>query len=77
MKQKDIIVLIVVGFIAAVFSLILSQTLFSTKKLDQKAEVVEKITADFPDPDKSVFNENAIDPTQLIQIGDTPNSNPF
>lgn len=77
MKQKDIVILIVVGFIAGIFSFIISGMLFSTKKLDQNAEKVQKISSTFPEGDKGIFNETAVNPTQLIQIGDTTNNNPF
>lgn len=77
MKQKDIIVLLVVGFITGVASFFLSQAIFSTNKLDQKVEKVDKISAEFPEADKTVFNKDAVNPTQLIQIGDGTNTKLF
>lgn len=78
MKQKDIAIIIAVGFFAAVVSLLLTQTFFVSKKdRELTAEVVEPISSDFNVPDTNVFNPRAINPTQLIQIGDSTNSAPF
>lgn len=78
MKQKDIAVIIAAGFVAAIFSLLITQAVFVPKdKKELTAEVVEPISADFREPDKAVFNPEAINPTQLIQIGDGTNPTPF
>lgn len=78
MKQKDIVLIVVVAVFAAIVSLLLTQALFVPKKSQEIAvEVVEPISSEFKEPDKSVFNKDAINPTQLIQIGDTNNSTPF
>jgi hypothetical protein len=78
MKQKDIALIIIVIFFSAVISLAVTQTLFSTKgKKSLSAEIVEPINSDFKEPDKTVFNSDAINPTQLIQIGGEGNQNPF
>ena len=78
MKQKDMILIIVVVFISAVFSLILSKVLFtSPKNRQEKVPNVQPITADFQQPDKKYFNSDAIDPTQIIKIGDNNNNQPF
>lgn len=78
MKQKDIVVIVAVAFFAAVVSLLLTQTIFVSKKSRElTAETVRPINSQFNEPDKSVFNSEAINPTQLIQIGDNTNSSPF
>ena len=78
MKQKDIALIIVVVFISGVLSLFLSNILFaSPKNRQEKVAVVEPITADFQQPDKKYFNSDAIDPTQIIKIGDNNNNQPF
>lgn len=80
MKQKDIILIMVVVFISGVFSFLLSNYLFaSPKNRQEKVEVVEPITADFkiPAKDDKYFNIQAIDPTQIIRIGDNNNNQPF
>lgn len=78
MKQKDIVVILVAGFVAAVISIFVSQALFVPKKTKNlTAEKVNPISAQFNEPDKEVFNDTSIDPTQLIKIGDNNNTNPF
>ena len=78
MKQKDIILIVVVVFVSGVISLIVSNLLFSSpKNRQEKVEVVEPITAYFKQPDKRYFNSQAIDPTQIIRIGDKTNDQPF
>lgn len=77
MKQKDIALIIVVGFVSAVFALVASSFLFGSSQKQQKAEVADKITAEFTSPDDRYFNENSVDPTQPIVIGDNSNQSPF
>jgi hypothetical protein len=78
MKQKDIALIIVIVFISAVVSLFASKAIFtSPKNRQQQVEVVQPVTANFPQPDSSYFNSSAIDPTQLINVGQNANSNPF
>ncbi|MES2971659.1 MAG: hypothetical protein V4702_05030 [Patescibacteria group bacterium] len=78
MKQKDIILIIVVVFISGVLSLVLSNMLISSpKNRQEKVEVVEAISSDFTQPDKKYFNANSIDPTQIIRIGENNNNQPF
>lgn len=78
MKQKDIALIVVIAFISAIASLIVSRILFAPPQNRQQAvQVVPAIVADFATPDTRYFNSNSIDPTQLIQIGDNNNTNPF
>ncbi|MEO5627580.1 MAG: hypothetical protein ABIQ89_01690 [Candidatus Saccharimonadales bacterium] len=78
MKQKDIILIIAVVVISGTISFVLSKYLFSVPKNRQaKVEVVQSISSDFPEPDKRYFNEQSVDPTKNITIGDNQNSQPF
>jgi hypothetical protein len=78
MKQKDIALIAVVVVISAVLSLVVSHFVFSKPAARQQtAEVVDIITSDFPTPSTKYFNSNSIDPTQLIQIGNNANPDPF
>jgi hypothetical protein len=78
MKQKDIALIILIAGIAGVVSFFASRTLFaSANARSQKAEVVDMITTDFQTPSSKYFNTNSVDPTQLIQIGNSNNTNPF
>lgn len=83
MKQKDILALVVIGIIAAVISSIAAGAIFnSSKQKPLKVAEVQKIDSTFPqvknDPAYSaIFNEEALNPTQLIQIGTSQNPTPF
>jgi hypothetical protein len=77
MKQNTVVSLIVIAFIAGIISLIASKYLIISSAQQQSAVVVPVITANFPTPSSVYFNSQSIDPTQLIQIGTTTNSNPF
>lgn len=77
MKQKDIALIIIVIFITGIASFFLSGLLFKTSNLSEKVDTVEPISAEFKTPDSKYFNPDAINPTQLIRIGDNNNSQPF
>lgn len=78
MKQKDIALIIVIVVISAGISLFISKAIFaSPKNRQQQVEVVQPITANFPQPDTSYFNSSAFDPTQLINVGQNATTNPF
>jgi hypothetical protein len=78
MKQKDIALIVVIVAISGVVSFLASQWIFARPAdRQQKAEVVEVITSDFPLPDSTYFNNTSVDPTQLIEIGNSNNPNPF
>lgn len=78
MKKNDLGIMIAVAIFAGIFSLVLSNLLFtpkSTKGL--KAQRIDAVESSFQQPDKRYFNSESINPTQLIQIGDDPNAQPF
>lgn len=78
MKQKDIALILVIGFISAMISFVLSGLVFNSaedKKLE--SQVVVPITADFPTPSDKYFNESSVDPTQIISIGGDGNKQPL
>jgi hypothetical protein len=78
MKQKDIVLVIVMVFISAVISLLVSRWIFSSpQNRKQTAESVDVISADFTSPSLKYFNADSVNPTQQIQIGDSANPNPF
>lgn len=83
MKQKELLVIGLTACIAAVISFIVSGMIFgSPKKHPIKVPVVTPISSSFPsvttdDNYKSIFNDKAINPTQLIQIGGNNNTTPF
>jgi len=83
MKRKDLLVVVGVGVVAAIIALIISGAVFgSPKKNPIKVPVVNKISSEFPSPKtdenyQKFFNNQANNPTQLIQIGGTSNTTPF
>lgn len=78
MKQKDITVIVFAVIISVLISVIVSkQFITAPKNRQQQVEVVTPITQDFNTPSNANFNENSIDPTQLIKIGDTTTKKPF
>jgi hypothetical protein len=77
MKQKDIVVIIVVVFVAAFASFFLSRIFFGPQTKDQKVEKVEAISTEFPYPNDKYFNENSLNPAQSVEITNNNNSNPF
>lgn len=78
MKQQDIALLIIIGVISAAVSFFLSNSLFGDDKLqEQKVETIDVISSEFPSPNESYFNSEAVNPAQQVQIGDSSNPNPF
>lgn len=78
MKQKDFALIIIIAFISAVISFVVSNKIFVTPaNRQQEVEVVDKISPDFTTPARKYFNSNSIDPTQTNQIGSDNNQNPF
>lgn len=78
MKQKDVALIIVIAFISAIVSFVVSNKLFVTPaNRQQQVEVVDAISPNFQTPDKKYFNSTSIDPTQSSQIGVDNNQNPF
>ena len=61
MKQKDIVLIIVMVFIGAIISLVVSNAIFSSpKNRKQTAEVVDVITPDFSSPPTKYFNNRSV-----------------
>jgi hypothetical protein len=77
MKQKDIIVIIVVVAVSGMLAAVTSKFAIHPSDKQQKVEVVQAITPDFPTPDSRFFNKDSIDPTLPISIGDNTNTDPF
>ena len=78
MKQKDIALIIVIVFVSAIASLLISSKLFVTSgNRQQKVETVDVISSEFQTPNARYFNTDSIDPAQLVQIGNNNNTNPF
>lgn len=78
MKKKDIVTIVLIGVFAGIISLFTTQALFvSNKDKRISVEVVDPISAQFNEPDKRIFTQNAVNPTQLIRISENSNTTPF
>lgn len=78
MKQKDVALIIVISIISVVASFIISNKIFVTPtNRQQKVEVVDVIDSSFQTPSTKYFNAQSFDPTQLVQIQNNNNQNPF
>jgi len=78
MKQNDIILVVSTMIVGAIFAIIVTSTpiLGSTSK-NQEVTVVNSINTSFQTPSTLYLNNNSIDPTLLVQIGNNKNSQPF
>lgn len=78
MKAKDWSAIGVVVIIAAIISFVIANIFLGGKHAPRlKVEVVEPISSDFPLPNKKYFNEDSLNPTQEIKIGEDSNTSPF
>ncbi len=78
MKQKDIALMLVIIAVSGTISYFVANIFVSSpSKHPQKVEVVEKISSEFNKPDAKYFNAQSVNPTKLIQIGDSSNATPF
>lgn len=77
MKRNDLLLIVAVAVVAGIFSLVGSNVLFAPNKKELTAQKVDAINSDFQKPDPRYFNPEGINPTQLIQIGDNVNTQPF
>ncbi len=77
MKQQDIAAVIIIVFMAAVLSFVLSGKFITSGAKDRTAEVVSPIQAEFQLPDSKVFNSDAVNPTVRIEIAPGTNPQPF
>ena len=82
MRRKDIVIIGLTALVAGFFSFVLSSKIFGSPKTHPiKVPVVQKIDPQFPVTSSSeytaFFNPQAINPTQLIHIGDDGNKAPF
>jgi hypothetical protein len=83
MQRKDQWTLVGVAAVTAIISFIIANALFnSPTKHSLKTSTVEAISGTLPDVKNdsnynSFINNNDLDPTQPVQIGNSQNSTPF
>lgn len=82
MKQKDLMTIGAVAFVAAIVSFILAGAVFKPPVGSTQVPDVSAIEPNLPDVKNdsnysSIFNSKALDPTQPVQIGNQNNNVPF
>lgn len=81
MKQKDMAMILLVVSFAGICSFFVSKLIFTGgANRNIPVEIVQPITTEFDPGDarySKFFNEDALNPTMLIRIGDTNNKKPF
>jgi hypothetical protein len=83
MKRKDLLTLIVTGFFSAIIAFVITSVIFSApRNRSAKVPVVNVVPVSLPDVKndpsyKPIFNNNAVDLTQPVQIGNSQNTTPF
>lgn len=78
MKKNDIAIIILIASISVIVAYFVGRAVIGDP--DQQAvEVytIEPITTEVRQPEASVFNDRAINPTVEINIGDSANQQPF
>lgn len=69
-KQSDIAVIILVASISLVASYFIGNSIINTDaNRSTDVEVAVPISPEFPQPSTRIFHDDAINPTELIQIG--------
>jgi len=76
-KQQDVAMIIVIVFISGILSFFASNKLISPPKHNLKAPVVQPISSEFNTPSQKYFNDQSINPTQIIHIRDNTNQTPL
>jgi hypothetical protein len=78
MKKNDLALLILIISITLVISFLIVKALFGEPQQGGiKVEKVEPISSQITEPSKKVFNEAALNPTVVIQIGNPGSEQPF
>lgn len=76
MKDKDIVVVIIIVALSGVISYFVSNAFIAPPEKNLKAAKVERIDKKFNEPSSVYFNSQSINPTQLIRIDENKNDNP-
>jgi hypothetical protein len=78
MKQNDIAALVLAVTLSLAGSwFLLNAIIPEPTTQESQVEVVDPISAEFPQPDPRVFAEGYINPTELIEIDNSDNQQPF
>ncbi len=72
MKKADIAMIILIASTSVVIAFFVAKSLFgSTYTGSAKVKTIDAISSEIIDPDKEIFNKNAINPTVKINIDNT------
>jgi hypothetical protein len=78
MKKNDLALLLLIVSITLVISFLIVKAVFGEPtQANIKVEKVEPISSQVDVPSKTTFNQTAINPTVVIQIGNPANQQPF
>ncbi len=78
LSQSDIAMLILIVAIAMTMAYLIGNALINTpQSRSAKVEEVRTFSDQLPIPDPKVFVNNYINPTELIEIGNSNNPKPF
>lgn len=78
MKKSDIAILVLIIGVSLLIAFLVGNALLGGHVAQPvKVETADPISADVVQPDKTVFNENALNPSVQIQIGQSSNQQPF
>lgn len=71
MKKSDIAMIILIASISVLVAYFVAKAIIGdTQNQSVKVKTVDSISTDIAQPDTSVFNSNAINPTVQVIIGD-------
>jgi hypothetical protein len=77
-KQSDLAMIILVSAISFIAAYYIGNSLINTSEArSTSVEVAVPISPNFPEPSPKIFNDAAINPTELIKIGDANKDKPF
>jgi hypothetical protein len=77
-KKNDLAMIVLVISISLVASFFVGNALINTD--DNRTTTVESVTLinpNFPQPSTDIFNDSAVNPTELIEIGSGGSGTPF
>ncbi len=78
MKQADMAMLILIVSISLLVSYFVGNSVFGGESTrSTEVEVVQSISVEFDQPDKSIFNKSAVNLTETINIGPNNTTSPF
>lgn len=78
MKKNDIALLVLIVSISLIASYFaLNAIIGNPSQHTVTVEKVEPISSELPEPSDKIFNEKAIDPAVVIEIGNPSNQQPF